>query len=110
MTPLATSATTSQSQPCSLAKASRRATWAWRKGSCFRVLTRAYSTVRGLDWLGLQGEEPLDLVPAVPPATPGGADGMQEPLPLPGVQGVAVEAIALSHLLGGEEKRIHNKL
>jgi hypothetical protein len=35
---------------------------------------------------------------------------MQEPLLLPGVQGVAVEAIALSHLLGGEEKQIHNKL
>jgi len=106
LTPLATS----QSQPCSLAKASRRATWAWRKGSCFRVLTRAYSTVRGLDWQGLQGEKPLDLVPAVPPAAPGGADGMQEPLLLPGVQGVAVEAIALSHLLGGEEKQIKSNV
>jgi len=64
----------------------------------------------GLDWLGLQGKKLLDLVPAVPPATPGGADGMQQPPLLPGVQGVAVEAVALSHLLGGEEKQIHNKL
>ena len=35
---------------------------------------------------------------------------MQEPPLLPGVQGVAVEAIALSHLLGGEEKQIKSNV